>query len=104
MWPAPLNPPVRDWSRQRVWIIGASSGIGAALAHRLLDKGAEVVLSARRQARLEEVAGTHPRALVLPHDVTDPASWRQCWAHMREQESLPDLIVFCAADYRPEQS
>ena len=80
------------------------SGIGAALAHRLLDKGAEVVLSARRQARLEEVAGTHPRALVLPHDVTDPASWRQCWAHMREQESLPDLIVFCAADYRPEQS
>ncbi|MCG9106111.1 SDR family NAD(P)-dependent oxidoreductase [Laribacter hongkongensis] len=104
MWPAPLNPPVRDWSRQRVWIIGASSGIGAALAHRLLDKGAEVVLSARRQARLEEVAGTHPRALVLPHDVTDPASWRQCWAHMREQKRLPDLIVFCAADYRPEQS
>lgn len=101
---APLNPPIRDWRGQRVWLIGASSGIGAALARQLLDKGAEVVLSARRQATLMEVAAGHPRAQVLPHDVTDPASWRRSWAWLDDQGHQPDLVVFCAADYRPEQS
>ncbi|WP_293765948.1 SDR family NAD(P)-dependent oxidoreductase [uncultured Aquitalea sp.] len=100
----PLNPPLRDWPGQRVWLVGASSGIGAALARHLLDKGAEVVLSARRQTSLMQVADAHPRALILPHDVTSPDSWRQCWTQLSELHRLPDLIVFCAADYRPEQS
>nr|WP_294863521.1 SDR family NAD(P)-dependent oxidoreductase [uncultured Pseudogulbenkiania sp.] len=100
---APINPPIRDWRRQRVWIVGASSGIGAALSRLLLDKGAEVVLSARRQAQLMQVAHAHPRATVLPLDVTDPASWREGWSRWQGQQRLPDLVVFCAADYRPER-
>lgn len=101
---APLNPPVRDWQRQTVWIIGASSGIGAALSRQLLDKGAKVILSARRQGTLMQVAAAHPRATVLPLDVTDPVSWRQGWSILQQQQQLPDLVVFCAADYRPERS
>ena len=54
---------------QRIWITGASSGIGAELARQLVDRGAVVAISARRVERLEEVSGG--RMAVVPLDVTD---------------------------------
>jgi len=60
---------------QRVWITGASSGIGAATALRLADEEASIVISARRRDRLEslkakiELKGAH--AKVLPLDIAD---------------------------------
>ncbi len=98
------SPASRDWHDQTVWVIGASSGIGAALATELLHHGARVILSARRQEKLEQVAGHHPLACVEPLDVTQPASWQACWERLREQHHLPDRVVFCAAAYRPERS
>ena len=54
---------------QRIWITGASSGIGAELARQLVDRGAVVAISARRIERLDEVSGG--RMAVVPLDVTD---------------------------------
>ena len=45
-----LNPPIADWRGRRAWIVGASSGIGAALADALHARGAQVIASARRPA------------------------------------------------------
>jgi NADP-dependent 3-hydroxy acid dehydrogenase YdfG len=54
-------------------VTGASSGIGAATAHRLAKEGFDVVVGARRVERLDEVA-TAIGGRALPLDVTDPAS------------------------------
>lgn len=63
---------------QTIWITGASSGIGEALAVRFARDGARLVLSARRESELERVAARcrevgieQDQVLVLPLDVTD---------------------------------
>jgi NADP-dependent 3-hydroxy acid dehydrogenase YdfG len=54
-------------------VTGASSGIGAATARRLVKEGFEVIVGARRVPRLEDLAD-EIGAVALPLDVTDPAS------------------------------
>ena len=66
-----------DFSGRRVWITGASSGIGEALANAFHDAGARLVLSARREDELRRVqaaCGGDPNTKVLPLDVTDSAA------------------------------
>lgn len=99
-----LNRPIRDWSGLRVWLVGASSGIGAALAEEALQAGAHVAVSARRADRLAALARRHAHALVVPFDVLDRAAWGDCYAHICAEFGAIDLIVFCAAEYHPERS
>jgi dehydrogenase/reductase SDR family protein 7B len=62
-----------------VWITGASSGIGEALARLLLSHGAKVILSARREGELSRVARearmNDENALILPLDLSDLDAW-----------------------------
>ncbi|KAJ1461784.1 hypothetical protein M885DRAFT_457125 [Pelagophyceae sp. CCMP2097] len=51
-----IGVPEKAFAEKSVWIIGASTGIGAALAHDLASKGATIVLSARRKADLDAVS------------------------------------------------
>ncbi|MFN2338650.1 MAG: SDR family oxidoreductase, partial [Gammaproteobacteria bacterium] len=69
-----LNPGVSDWQGLRVWLIGASSGIGKATAEALLQEGARVALTSRNEAALQAMSG--PDALVAVADVTDRDSLR----------------------------
>lgn len=63
-----------DYTGKTVWITGASSGIGAALARDVAARGANVVLSGRDEARLAEVAADCGETLILPFDVRDDAA------------------------------
>lgn len=59
-----------SWTEQRIWLTGASSGIGLALAEQLLERGARLALSARREAPLQALAERYPgQVLVLPGDL-----------------------------------
>ena len=62
-----LNRPLPDWRGQRVWLIGASSGIGEALAQRLIYLGARVAVTSRDAAALKNLDASY----VAPADVTD---------------------------------
>lgn len=100
----PLNPPVTNWSGKRIWLIGASSGIGAALAQRLLSSGAQVVISARRAEELNKVSSGHARAHTLAFDVTDTAAWPDALSQALQHLGTIDLVVMGAARYDPTHS
>ena len=63
-----------DFAGKTVWITGASSGIGAALAREVAKRGSHVVLSGRDEARLAKVAEACGETLILPFDVRDDAA------------------------------
>jgi NAD(P)-dependent dehydrogenase (short-subunit alcohol dehydrogenase family) len=95
-----MNPKIAEWAGRRVWLVGASSGIGAALARELAGRGARLALSARSHDKLQALA--IDGALLLPCDATDPASL----AGAREQLLAAwgggiDLVIYLAGDYVP---
>jgi len=84
---------------QVAWVVGGSSGIGAAVARELLCRGSTVAVSARRQEQLRDVAGGN--MLVLPADVTDAASLAAAAARVREELGPIDLAVLSAGYWEP---
>lgn len=100
----PLNPPLRDWRNQVVWVVGASSGIGQALAHALHQLGAQVAVSARNATSLDQFVSSHPGALALPLDVGDGAALHLAVQTLVAQHGRIDLTVFCAGHYRAMQA
>jgi NADP-dependent 3-hydroxy acid dehydrogenase YdfG len=89
---------MRDWTGKRYWLVGASEGLGLALARKISSAGAEVILSARSADRLAEAVAQMPgKASALPVDVADSASVRAAAA------SLGDIdgVIFLAGVYWP---
>ena len=78
----------------RIWVVGASSGIGAALARELVGRGASVAVSARRAGELEKVAGSSMMPVVA--DVTDRAAVAAAWADVRDRLGGVETVVFNA--------
>jgi short-subunit dehydrogenase len=96
----PLNPPLPAWPDARVWVIGASTGIGAATAKLLLEAGARVALSARSAYKLREVAGGHANAVVEPLDFTRSAEVTAAWDRIRAQWGGVDLVLVVAGTHK----
>lgn len=94
-----MNPRINDWLGKRVWLVGASTGIGAALAQALAHRGARLALSARNADKLESLGIA--AALILPCDVTDAASIAAARAQLISAWHGIDLVVYLAGDYVP---
>ena len=95
----PMNPRITDWRGLRVWLIGASSGIGEATASALHARGAQVLLSARNASALNAFVAAHPTAQAWPLDVTDATAVMRTTYQILAQGPL-DLVLYCAGHYR----
>jgi short-subunit dehydrogenase len=96
-----LNPKILEWRDRRVWLIGASSGIGAAVARELDRRGARLALSARRFDKLEELrlsmqGNLH---LSLPLDVSHQESLQEASQNLVEAWGEIDLVIWLVGDY-----
>jgi NAD(P)-dependent dehydrogenase (short-subunit alcohol dehydrogenase family) len=74
-------------------VTGAGSGIGRAVTRALLGAGYQVALAGRREDALAETAGDADGALVVPTDVTDPASVTALFDAVRDRWGRLDLLV-----------
>ena len=78
------------------WIVGASEGLGAALADKLSNEGADVVLSARSADKLNAVALIIGAARTIAMDVTDTSSVQDAI----HQSGDVDGVIYCVGQYR----
>jgi len=94
---------IPNFSEQRVWLIGASSGIGEACARALIAAGAKVALSSRRVERLNQIAQTAAanQTLVIPLDVTKEEQLEQTYQTILNAWSGIDLMLFVSGVYTP---
>ena len=89
---------MRTWSGKRYWLVGASEGLGRALAHRMSAAGAELCLSARSADALTSLVDELPgKAHAVPVDVGDRESVRTAAETVGEIDGL----VFLAGVYWP---
>jgi len=77
---------------KKIFVTGASSGIGREVARALLGAGYAVALAGRREEALAETAAGSDGALVVPADVTEPGSVRALFARVREELGRVDLL------------
>lgn len=94
-----MNPKMTDWRERRVWLVGASTGIGAALARLLASQGARLAVSARSVDKLQALDIAD--AVLLPCDVTAVDSLAAARQVLQEAWGGIDLVVYLAGDYVP---
>ncbi len=106
-WGQPLNAPMREWQGKRVWLVGASSGIGLACAKALQAAGASVVISARELGALGEWARAcgvqGPPVALMPLDVTDSLQVKYVTRQVAMGGQV-DLMLYCAGHYRAQRA
>lgn len=96
-----LNPKISDWRGKRVWLIGASTGIGAALARELSARGARLVLSARGAARLSAMVADLQGAVALPFDQSRLPELLAAQQDVERIFGQVDVVIFNAGTYAP---
>ena len=98
-----LNTPMLDWTGRRVWLVGASSGIGLACAQALRAAGAQVLISARQAQLVQAWAAQDAGVQWWPLDVTR-APDVQATAEAILASGPLDLVVYCAGHYKAQRA
>ncbi len=89
---------MRDFKGRRYWLVGASEGLGLALAQKLSAAGADLILSARSEDTLQIAVASLPgKAMALPVDVGSAESVASAAAQLGDLDGM----VFLAGVYWP---
>jgi len=87
---------------KKIWITGASSGIGKSLALKFANHGWRVAASARRENLLQELNKENPNILSFPLDVTDGTLCKKIFNNIVDKFQTIDICVFCTGIHDPE--
>ena len=87
---------------KKVWITGASSGIGKALAIKFANAGWQVAASARRENLLNELEKINPSIHSFPLDVIDLNNSKKIFEKIIEKLKEIDLCIFSTGTYDPK--
>ena len=87
---------------KKIWITGASSGIGKALAIKFAKEGWQVAASARREDLLNELSNLNEKIYSFPLDVKDEVKTKNVFQNILEKFINVDICVFCTGIHDPE--
>ena len=87
---------------KKLWITGASSGIGKALAIKFAKEGWQVAASARRENLLNDLNNRYENIRPFPLNVNDKAASKNIFQNIIEEFKTLDICVFCTGIHDPE--
>ena len=87
---------------KNIWITGASSGIGKALAIKFATEGWHVAASARRENLLQELNNNNLNIHSFPLDVRDESRAKKVFQNIIEKFKTIDIAVYCTGIHDPE--
>ncbi len=88
-------------NQKKIWITGASSGIGKAVAEKFANEGWKVAVSARRKELLDELA-KNQNITSFPLDVTDRAQINEVFKKILNEFGDLNLCLFSSGTYEPK--
>lgn len=97
-----LNPKIQNWQGKVVWLVGASTGIGYALATSLHQQGATVIVSARSAGKLGEFVRAHLGSTAIPLDVAAAQQVTEAASQVLAMYARIDVLFYCAGYYTPQ--
>ena len=88
---------------KNIWITGASSGIGRALAIKFAEKGWQVAASARREDLLNEISSLNKNISSFPLDVTDKEKCKEIFNQIKNKYNDIDICFFSTGTWDPKK-
>ena len=88
-------------NQKKIWITGASSGIGKAVAEKFANEGWLVAVSARRKELLEELA-KNPNIVSFPLDITNRDQIKEVFNNILNKFKDLDVCLFSSGTYEPK--
>ena len=88
---------------KNIWITGASSGIGKALALKFAQEGWQVAASARRENLLNEISELNKNISTFPLDVTDNEKCKEVFKEIKNKYQNLDICFFSTGIWDPKK-
>ena len=90
-------------NQKKIWVTGASSGIGKAVAEKFANEGWKVAVSARRKEKLDEMASSNSNIISYPLDVVSKENCQATFNKIAEEFGDIDICFFCSGTYDPNK-